>query len=167
MRKSSYVRGSADVRSGSKRSGSRVAERRSSPSSGAISRSDSLPARARNFREESDSRSPTRGRRAGRLRCPWRRNVIGACTYRAVRVTPVIKNPWAYEGSVFRSLSVDLTTQYRFTNGSRWTPYLNAGIRLCELAGATHQTRDNPYQVIGGFGYRADRRSVEVGLGTT
>jgi outer membrane protein W len=53
---------------------------------------------------------------------------------------------------------VDLTAQYRFTNGSRWTPYLNAGFRY-----VSSPAHSNVNPTFGG----ADRNSPEVGAGTT
>ena len=51
----------------------------------------------------------------------------------------------------FHVFPIDLTTQYRFANGSAWTPYLVAGVRRISA----------PAQ---GFGFH-DRTSAEAGIG--
>jgi outer membrane protein W len=51
----------------------------------------------------------------------------------------------------FHVFPIDLTTQYRFTSGSAWTPYFVGGVRRVSA----------PAQ---GFGFR-DRTSAEAGIG--
>jgi outer membrane protein W len=56
------------------------------------------------------------------------------------------------EGRSFHVFPIDLSTQYRFTSGSPWTPYFVAGVR--------HVSAPDR-----GFGFE-NRTSAEVGFGT-
>ncbi len=72
----------------------------------------------------------------------------------------------------FRVFPVDLTTQYRFTNGSRWTPYVTGGIRYVAAPAGNNSTAsiltpDGSIAVTGGFAFAGDRTSAEIGAGTS
>jgi hypothetical protein len=71
----------------------------------------------------------------------------------------------------FAAFPVDLTAHYRFTNNSRWTPYVSGGVRYVARPSdpASIIPSSNPLSpyapVTPGFGFRA-RTSAEIGIGT-
>jgi Outer membrane protein beta-barrel domain len=72
----------------------------------------------------------------------------------------------------FTVFPVDLTTQYRFTNSSRWTPYVFGGIRYVaapagDNSSAAVPTANGFMPVTGGFAFGGDRTSAEIGAGTS
>lgn len=73
----------------------------------------------------------------------------------------------------FRVFPVDLTTQYRFTNSSRWTPYLFGGVRYVAAPAGNNSSAAIPTSsgafmpVTAGFMFGGDRTSAEIGAGTS
>ena len=72
----------------------------------------------------------------------------------------------------FRVFPVDLTSQYRFSNSSRWTPYIFGGVRYVAAPAGEHSNASivspNGLQpVTAGFTFGGDRTSAEVGIGTS
>ncbi|MEO8034200.1 MAG: outer membrane beta-barrel protein [Acidobacteriota bacterium] len=70
----------------------------------------------------------------------------------------------------FRVFPIDLTTQYRFQNDSRWTPYVSAGLRYVASpdGGRTTVIANTPAgltPVNGGFAFDRSRTSAEIGGG--
>ena len=71
----------------------------------------------------------------------------------------------------FKVFPVDLTTQYRFANSSRWTPYILGGVRYVAAPAGDNVTAGVPTPngfkaVNGGFRFDGDRTSAELGAGT-
>jgi outer membrane protein W len=72
----------------------------------------------------------------------------------------------------YNVVPIDLTTQYRFTSNSRWTPYVTAGVRYVAAPSHVHPQEIVPVidgtEIVlrGGFPFDGDRASAEVGAGT-
>jgi opacity protein-like surface antigen len=66
----------------------------------------------------------------------------------------------------FTIYPADLTTQYRFFNSSRWTPYVTAGARYVGAPQSSHIEIIPGMANLAGTGWHmAERRSLEAGAG--
>jgi outer membrane protein W len=66
----------------------------------------------------------------------------------------------------FTIYPADLTTQYRFSNGSRWTPYVTAGARYVGAPQSSHiEIIPGMANPVGTGWHMAERRSLEAGAG--
>ncbi len=76
----------------------------------------------------------------------------------------------ATERRTFRVFPVDLTTQYRFTNSTRWTPYIIGGVRYVAAPAGNNSTAiaTTPSGLFNAsFAFPGDRAGAEIGAGTS
>ena len=67
----------------------------------------------------------------------------------------------------FRVFPVDLVTQYRFTNDTRWTPYITGGVRYVAGPQRNDKIVLGSAGSNGGFAFGGDRTSAQIGIGTS